>query len=235
LAGVLSAAGRHQQARQMYEGLKRTLADHYRLAEIDLAGKQYDSAEKEIRAILDARPQDLKARLLLAAVLSGRKEFAAAARLYEELARTNPGDTTIAVKLAELALWSGDYNTALARFQELLDHDVQQPALWRGYIDAAASATVLTETLPKTVRHIATQTRSGHVKDAVYLARMAWVLRRVKDLDRGIALLETALELDPSARDIRLQLAEALHEKGAYAQAEKHFQFLLRSRTGPPD
>jgi cellulose synthase/poly-beta-1,6-N-acetylglucosamine synthase-like glycosyltransferase/predicted Zn-dependent protease len=230
LAGVLAAAGRHLLARQMYDGLKLTLADHYRLAEIDIAGRQFEAAEKEIEAILHVRPGDRKARLLQAAILMGNKKFGEATKLYQELAQAHPGDPTIPIKLAELALWSGDYDMALARYQELLDKDVQQPALWKGYIDAAASATALTETLPKTVVHILDKTRTTQTRDVVFLTRMAWVLRRVKELDRSAAILEMALAVEPNNRTIRLQLAETLYEKGDHARAESHFQALLRTR-----
>ena len=55
------------------------------------------------------------------------------------------------------------------------------------------------------------------------------VLRRVKETDRSIALLETALAADPGSRGTRQQLAEALYEKGDYAGAEKHYKVLLQT------
>jgi predicted Zn-dependent protease len=228
LAGVLAAAGRPQQAREMYEGLKLTFADHYRLAEIDIAAGEFAAAEKEVRIILKAKPDDLKGQLLLAAVLSGGKKYAEAAELYAKLLVDHPGDPTIPVKLAELALWSGDYDTALRQYQGLLDRDVGRPALWRGYIDAAASAKTLPKTAHDVVLHIYEQTRQAKPKEPVFLARLAWVLRRVKEAQKSTALLQQALALDPGSRTLRLQLAEALYEAGAYEEAEKHFQILLR-------
>jgi predicted Zn-dependent protease len=229
LAGVLAAAGRPQEARKLFEGLKLTLADHYRLAEMDIAAGQFDPAEKEVRTILQARPGDLRAQLLLAAVLSGGKKYGAAAQLYQKLLADHPENRTIPVKLAELALWSGDYDTALAQFQGLLDKDVGRQGLWRGYIDAAASAKTLPAAAHQTVLHIYEQTRRATPKEPVFLARLAWVLRRVKEPQKGTALLQQALALDPGSRTLRLQLAEGLYEAGAYEEAEKHFQVLLRT------
>jgi cellulose synthase/poly-beta-1,6-N-acetylglucosamine synthase-like glycosyltransferase/predicted Zn-dependent protease len=233
LAGALAAAGRHAQARQMYDGLNLTLSDRFRLVEISIASRRFDDADGELQGILRVKPGNRKARLFQAAVLSGRKQFAAAAKLYQELARTFPEDTTIPRKLAELALWSEDFDTALARYQELLDQNVDQPGLWKGYIDAAASAKVLPRNVPATAVHIADNARKAQTADAVYLTRLAWVLRRVKELDRAVRALEQALSLEPDSRSIRLQLAETLYEKGEHAAAERHFQVLLRARSTP--
>jgi cellulose synthase/poly-beta-1,6-N-acetylglucosamine synthase-like glycosyltransferase/predicted Zn-dependent protease len=229
LAGVLAAAGRHEEARHLYDGLKRTFADHYRLAELDLAARRFDDAEKEIGAILKARPEDLRGQLLLAAVLSGTKRYTEATALYRKLLQDHPHDRTIPPKLAELALWGGDYDGALAQFQEILDRDADRAELWKGYIDAAASATKLPETLRRTVLHVYDRTRQTKGTDTVFLTRLAWVLRRVKEPGRSAALLEEALARNPGDRSVRRQLAEALNEKGDYDAAEKHYRILLQS------
>ncbi|HJT76247.1 MAG TPA: tetratricopeptide repeat protein, partial [Gemmataceae bacterium] len=235
LAGVLTAAGRHEEARRLYDGLKLTFADRYRLAEIDIAARQYESAEKEVNEILQARPGDLRAQLLLAAVLSGTQRSAEAARLYRKLQSEHPDDRTIALRLAELALGAGDYDNALTQFQDLLDRDADQPALWAGYVDAAASAARLGDKVRSTAIRIADGLRRRASTDATLLTRLAWVLRRVKEADRSIALLEKALVLEPNSRPTRQQLAEALYEKGDYAGAEKQYKQLLdtpSSRSG---
>jgi tetratricopeptide (TPR) repeat protein/cellulose synthase/poly-beta-1,6-N-acetylglucosamine synthase-like glycosyltransferase len=232
LAGVLAAAGRHEQARRLYDGLKLTFADKYRLAELDLAARKYDAAEKEINEILKARPEDLRAHVLLAAVYSGTKRYAEASRLYRKLLQDHPGDRSIPVRIAELALWGGDYDGALAQFQGILDRDPDQPALWKGYVDAAASATKLPDTLRRTILHVYDRTRAAKGTDAVFLARLAWVLRRVKEPGKSAALLEEALARQPDSRAIRQQLAEALQEKGDYDAAEKHYRILLQPPPG---
>lgn len=40
--------------------------------------------------------------------------------------------------------------------------------------------------------------------------------------------MKRALKLDPESRAIRQQLAKALTEAGQFAEAEKHYQSLLR-------
>ena len=68
----------------------------------------------------------------------------------------------------------------------------------------------------------------GRAGDAVFLVRLAWVLRRYKELDSSVAVLELSLTKDPSARSVRHQLAEALYEGGRHEEAEKHLRVLLR-------
>jgi tetratricopeptide (TPR) repeat protein len=229
LAGVLAAAGRHQLAWQMYEGLKLTTADRLHLAELHAAGSHFDAAEKEVRAVLAVEPDNFKAQLFLAAVLSWNKKYAEADELYHKLLRIHPDDKVIPIRLAELALWKHDYDAALVQFQALLDKDVDRTQLWAAYIDAASSAKKLTETCHKTVRHIYEKIQQTKMQDPVLLGRMAWVLRRVNEPEKGIALLKKGLELDPSSRAIRLRLAEALYEQGDHEEAEKHFKILLQS------
>jgi cellulose synthase/poly-beta-1,6-N-acetylglucosamine synthase-like glycosyltransferase/tetratricopeptide (TPR) repeat protein len=228
LAGMLAAAGRHRQARTLYAGLKLTLGDRYRLVEIDIACEEFDSAEKQVQAILKVKPDDLKSRFLLAQVLSGRKRFAEAAKVYRDMLRDHPNDPTVRIKIAELALWGGDYDNAVNTFQRLLDRNMQQPALWKGYVDAAASASKLPGTAHRTLVYIFDKPRQSELEEPVFLTRLAWVLRRVQEPAKAVVLLEKVLGLEPTNRRIRLQLAETLYEMGSYQQAEKHFKVLLR-------
>jgi predicted Zn-dependent protease/cellulose synthase/poly-beta-1,6-N-acetylglucosamine synthase-like glycosyltransferase len=228
LAGVLAAAERFREARRLYLGLKLTLADRCRLAEIDAASGEFASAEREVRVVLRLKPGYLPARYLLASVLTRGKRFADAARVYEELRRACPDDPAIPVKVAELSLWGGAYDTALARFQKLLDRDPDRTALWKGYIDAAASARAVPASARKAVVHIYEQVRGSESEDPVFLGRLAWVLRRVKELKRSSALLRQALAREPRSRGLRLRLAETLYEAGHYREAEAHFKALLK-------
>jgi cellulose synthase/poly-beta-1,6-N-acetylglucosamine synthase-like glycosyltransferase/tetratricopeptide (TPR) repeat protein len=228
LAGVLAAAGKGDLALEMYRGLKLTLADRLRIAEIHTAAHRFDAAESEIRAILQVHPDDLKAQLLLAGVLSWNKKFTEANQLYHELLETHPDDPTIPVRLAEAALWAGNYDDALEQFYILLEKDVRQASLWTGYIDAASSAKIVAEKHRPIALHIAGETLKAGGANAVFLGRAAWVLRRLKEPEKAARLLETAVALEPDTRQLRLQLAETLSEQGAYAEAEKHFRLLLR-------
>jgi cellulose synthase/poly-beta-1,6-N-acetylglucosamine synthase-like glycosyltransferase/tetratricopeptide (TPR) repeat protein len=228
LAGVLAAAGRYDAAVQMYAGLKLTFADRLRLVEIYAGGKHFDAAEREVRALLNTRIGDARAQLLLAAVLIWNKKYDEANSIYRQLQRSYPNDTAISVKLAELALWTGQYDNALVQFYNLLEPDPNRTRFWVGYIDSAASARQLPESHRKLVVHISQKTLESQAGDSVFLVRLAWVLRRFKELDRSVAVLQLALTKDQTARAARHQLAETLYEGGRHEEAEKHLRMLLR-------
>jgi predicted Zn-dependent protease len=228
LAGVLAAAGRYDAAVQMYSGLKLTFADRLRLAEIYAGCKRFDAAEREVRALLSTRYGDVRAQVLLAAVLTWNEKYEEANGIYRQLLYSHPNDTDILIKLAELALWTGQYDKALVQFYNLLEPDPNHTRFWTGYIDSAASARQLPESHRKLVVHICQKTLESRAGDAVFLVRLAWVLRRYKELDSSVAVLELSLTKDPSARSVRHQLAEALYEGGRHEEAEKHLRVLLR-------
>jgi tetratricopeptide (TPR) repeat protein len=70
--------------------------------------------------------------------------------------------------------------------------------------------------------------RAETSKDAVYLTRLGWVMRRLGDPAKSLVLLKRALELDPTSREIRRNLADGLQAAGQYDEAESHYQYLLR-------
>src|SRR5262249_3303824 len=115
-------------------------------------------------------------------------------------------------------------------YQQLLAEDWQQPDLWPGYVDAAASV----KTLPPQP-HKALLLRIGErartSKDAVYLTRLGWVMRRLGDSAKSLIFLKHRLELAPISRQIRRNLADGLQAGGQYDEAERHYQYLLRKGT----
>jgi tetratricopeptide (TPR) repeat protein/cellulose synthase/poly-beta-1,6-N-acetylglucosamine synthase-like glycosyltransferase len=200
-------------------------------------GKRSKSNEMQTQAddLLDRavalNPDDLDARIQLANMLSWKGRYAEAEKLSEAILRGNPDERRARVKLAEIALWSGDYDTALERFRLLLAKDWQQPDLWGNYLDAASSAKKLdAKTHGAIVLHIYAKVDLAASTDAVFLGRFAWVLRRLQESKRSIQILRRALELEPSSRTIRRQLAETLSEAGDVGEAEKHFRILLQAK-----
>jgi tetratricopeptide (TPR) repeat protein/cellulose synthase/poly-beta-1,6-N-acetylglucosamine synthase-like glycosyltransferase len=231
LAGVLAAVGKNKQALDLLAGLE-TLepADRALLASLYAAEKNFDAAEKEARKVVEHNPGDAEARYQLACVLSWNKKYPEATQIFEALAQTNPEDARIPVRLAEVASWSGEYETALERYEKLFEKDGQQPALWSGYVDAAAAVKSLpSEPHKRIALQIHEQVSVKPPKDAVFLSRFAWVLRRLDEPKKGVVLLKQALELEPKSREIRTQLAEALSAAKEYAEAEKHYRILLQT------
>jgi tetratricopeptide (TPR) repeat protein len=169
-------------------------------------------------------------------VLGWNRKPEEAARIYEQLLRANTGDARLPKRLAEVTLWSGDYDKALLRYHELLTKDWRQADLWAGYVDAAASARELPAEVHKALLlRIAEQIAVEADRGATFLSRLGWVLRRLGESERSLAILKKAVRQEPDSREVRKRLAEALQEAGDYAEAERHYDYLLRTgarRTG---
>jgi predicted Zn-dependent protease/cellulose synthase/poly-beta-1,6-N-acetylglucosamine synthase-like glycosyltransferase len=233
LAGVLAALGRPQAARGLLEGLPHDERDRPLRISLLVAEKRLDEAEAEVRRLVEQNPRDAEARLVLADVLSWNGKRDEAARIYEQLLRADADDARLPRRLAEVTLWSGDYDKALARYHELLARDWQQPDLWAGYVDAAASARELPADIHRALLvRIAEQVAAESGRDATFLTRLGWVLRRLGEPQRSVVLLKKAVRQEPDSREVRKRLAEALQEAGDYAEAERHYDYLLR--TGAP-
>jgi predicted Zn-dependent protease/cellulose synthase/poly-beta-1,6-N-acetylglucosamine synthase-like glycosyltransferase len=235
LAGVLAALGKPRTAWRLLEGLKETDRDRPLRISLLAAEKRLDEAEVEARRLVELNPTDAEARLLLADVLGWNSRPVEAARIYERLLRDNANDRRLPGRLAEVTLAAGDYDKALARYHELLAADWRQPEWWTGYVDAAASARQLPGKDHKDLLlKIAEQTAENRDGDATFLMRLGWVLRRIGEPGRSVAILKLALRQNPDSHEVRTRLAEALQAAGDYAEAERHYEYLLRhSRERP--
>jgi tetratricopeptide (TPR) repeat protein len=118
---------------------------------------------------------------------------------------------------------------ALERYHALLVQDWQQRDLWAGYVDSASAVKKLpAEPHKKLLLQLYDTVAANPPKDAVFLSRFGWALRRLEEPRKSVKLLEQSLALAGQDREIRMRLAEALQDAGEYAEAERHFQILLR-------
>src|SRR5206468_271573 len=124
----------------------------------------------------------------------------------------NDGDLDL--RLAQVALWSKNYDEALARFQALLDRKADGPEVVQGYVNAASSAEKLDSSQKHTAIMLHDRLLTAPTKDAVLLARLAWVLQRVDESEKAAALLDRAVAMKPSDPVLRKQLFGALVTAG---------------------
>src|SRR5262249_42541659 len=153
-------------------------------------------------AMYEGLKLDLGDHFRLVDIHAAAKQFGAARKELSWIRATSPKDPRLPLKAAELALWHHGYDDALQQYQQLLDRNVDHPALWSGFIDAAASAKEVSRHQRKAVLHIYDRTRSS--EDVVFLGRLAWVLRRVEEMDRSVALLRRVVALAPQDQLARL-------------------------------
>jgi predicted Zn-dependent protease len=99
-----------------------------------------------------------------------------------------------------------------------------------GYLDAVNGNTTVNERHAHTVKVLANKTREMGSKDVAYLTRLSGALRRVGASKDAREFLEAALALDPSDKNLRLSLADTLHELGEYKKADALYAGLLPER-----
>ncbi len=241
LAGVLVAMGKADEALRLLQGRENSLEAHLMMVDAYAAAKDYSGAEQECRALLKDRPDDLDLRLRLADVLSWNKQYPQAIETLEDLVKKDPNDKEYPIRLAEVTLWSGDCPRALKEYEALLTADFDRPALWWGFVDAAAGADQMSEGQVRVALAVADKTRGGeHKSDRVveafrkqnkdmaevsYLTRLAWVLHHhAKDPARAGEMLDMALALRPREPAERKELAGVLAAAGRYADALRMYE-----------
>jgi tetratricopeptide (TPR) repeat protein/cellulose synthase/poly-beta-1,6-N-acetylglucosamine synthase-like glycosyltransferase len=226
IAGVLAAADRVADALKFYKGLTLTPDDHLRLADWHSMRKDFDSAEKEVRIALSARPDDPKSTRALADVLSWKGDYRTALELLKRLHEARPDDRELVRRLAEISLWKGDGEVSLGWFEKLLDADFAQPAAWPGFLHAAAAANSLTESQGRLALKLFEQSELIESKDALVLSSMAWMLHKLGRDKQAQKVIEQALKLPLAAPDSKKRLAGILEALGRPAEALKLYEGL---------
>jgi tetratricopeptide (TPR) repeat protein/cellulose synthase/poly-beta-1,6-N-acetylglucosamine synthase-like glycosyltransferase len=243
LAGVLVALGKPDDALKLLQGRENSLDAHIMMVDVYAAAKDYASAERECRELLKGRPTDQELRFRLANILSWNKQYPQALEAFAELVKADPKNPEYAVRQAETTLWSGDCKGALEMYQVQLTADFDRPALWWGFVDAAAGATAMTEGQVSVAVAVADKTIKGEHKSArvveifrkqgkemtevSYLTRLGWVLQHhAKDADRAGEVLNLALALQPREPGVRKELAGVLAAAARYADALRMYEGL---------
>ncbi len=243
LASVLTASGKADEALRLLQGRENDLEAHLMMVDAYAAAKDYSGAERECRALLKDRPDDLDLRRRLADVLSWNKQYPQAIETLEDLVKKDPNNKECPVRLAEVTLWSGDCARALKEYEALLTADFDRPALWWGFVDAAAGSDAMTDGQVRVALAVADKTRAGEhrservveafrkqgkdMAEAAYLTRLAWVLQHhAKDPNRAGEVLDMALALRPREPAERKELAGVLAAVGRYKDALRMYEGL---------
>lgn len=226
LASVLLSARRYEEAVRLYDGVDLDYDGRVMLVLIHSAARDWASAEREAKAMVKAFPEDLAAEGMLADVLQASGEYLRARVIYERLVGSGATNLKLVVQLAHSSLWARNYDQALQEFQAILDRHLNNPELvrnyphvFRGYVNAAAMAKTLGEQQKKMAVTLYERTLKEPGTDAVYLARLGWVLHRLAEYDKSAALLDQAVAIDPTDQALRRQLAGALVSAGRSNEA----------------
>lgn len=126
-AGVL-AMGSSEKASAPLISLRQGRLD---LARAAFLGHDAAKAERLLRDILQDRPEDREARLLLGRVLSDRGRHLEARELYEALLKANAKDVDALRGLGQVLRGLGQHEAAVRRLQAAVDLRKDDPSLWK--------------------------------------------------------------------------------------------------------
>lgn len=239
LAQLAYNAGDHAQAHQLVD---RALDSDRGSYSANLVKAQILAAEKRPEAVtwfdraLEARPDDIVARLGKAQALIVQGEFSAARPVVDELLEVLPENAQVTHLDGLLEFSAGNHDQALAAFNKVLSVQPKHaPAMLflgtihhqRGNLDQARL--YLSDYLEYVPGHVPARQmlgsislQRGEVKEAIeimqpaaeaardnagYLAQLGAAYMQVGEVERAMEYLERAREIAPEALPVQAQLA----------------------------
>ncbi|HYK53992.1 MAG TPA: tetratricopeptide repeat protein, partial [Candidatus Eremiobacteraceae bacterium] len=155
--------------------------------------------------LLQATPDDVDARIILAQAYAFNRDYASAESQYETALKTAPGDSDAQVGLGETYTFEGKYDDAKALFAIVLAHDPKNTDALVGRADAESFSGDYRKARADYEAVLAVQP-----DDADALVGLATVDYWLDDLPQAVALDNRALALDPGdsdAQDLHRQLS----------------------------
>lgn len=241
VAGVLAAAGRAREALALFGTDIDKPEDHYELANIYAALKDFQPAIAQVRLFLQAKPESRRATRLLADLLSWSREYDEALILFQKLRKEEPNNPEIPIRIADTTLWASRPDEALRLYTAILANHPDQPKVVPGFVAAAfESSTVPPESLAvaDAIRFTLTATREetdgpaglggGLVAAAMIarqtepltLARLAYVLQRAGQTETVDRLFtRAAAAIQPEQTSLRSEVGTILEVAGHTAAA----------------
>lgn len=155
--------------------------------------------------------------ILLAVALTG-VAFAAPAQ-----ERQSPIDEHFLLLMgARNAAKAGKHDTSVRRYRKLLERDPRLNDARRelGWVLIAAGRVAEAQEEFRVALH-------ANPKDTEAWKGILEALRKTDQKDEFLKVLDRLVELEPTRKDLRMQLALELHNRGQFAEAEKHIVVLL--------
>lgn len=223
IAGIYMRTGRASEALAGARRLQKERPDQplgYAMeGEIEIAQKNWDSAERVYRAAAKKFDMPLLA-MRTHAVLDAAGKRAAAEAFAEDWMRSHPKDASMLEHLADSDLANKRYASAAKRYRMALD---KQPDNARALNNLAWVANELKQ--PQALEH-AERAHELAPDNAAVMDTLGWILTQRGERERGLELLARATEIAPEAPAIRLHLAKALMQAGRKAPARKELEAL---------
>jgi cellulose synthase/poly-beta-1,6-N-acetylglucosamine synthase-like glycosyltransferase/tetratricopeptide (TPR) repeat protein len=230
-AGVLYRVGRADEAALLLERGSPTVQDLRLLASIYSSRKDFSKAIAVYDHLLTIQPDNALALRGLADNLYWSHEFGKASKIYREMLNRTPKDDELRERLAETLLFDKQYQEAVQGYAALLAHDPERQHLWNGFLMAAAGSPSLREADQATLEQIYRQ--RDRQNNVAFLTSLLNAVAKHGKPEQAVTLLQTLLERTPGNADLRLRLADTLHNLGRFKEADVQYRWLLDNP--PPD
>ena len=238
MAGILYELQRVNDAVTLLQEGKRTPNELMLLASIYSSEKQFAQAAKTYRQVLEQEPLDLQAMRGVADNSYWGQDLAAAAEAYRKVLVRSPGDAKVTELLAEVLLSKQEYAESLELYAALLNQKPNQLELWNGFLLAAERAPRLNAAQKRRLATIYGQ--FGQCQDDRVLVNLLNAVSKHGGSQEALALMQHLVKRTPSSTDLRLRLADALHQARQFELADVHYRWLLNQaqaagKTAPID
>lgn len=221
ISAPVSRAAELDEENQTPDGVTRLLVESY------LAKKDIPKAVEKCRELVASDPSDVKARTLLADMLSWIKEYDESISEYREALRRAPGDRDTELKLAGVYVWKGDLAGAEAAYRDILSKrpgDTEASALLGQVLTwekKYAEAQALFEGI--IAKDTTTKTRLMYAQAFLYSGDHA----RAEEMLNGI------LKEKPDDFDAMVSLADTYAYSKRFARGEELYRKALEIRKDP--
>ncbi len=195
-AAALMGLGRFEEARNILEPLASgpmTFSKPFlNLAEINRVSGKFDSAERQYGIVLAKEPKNIEARIGLARLYFGNKDFAKAEAALNEILETDPNNNDAKYEWAQLSIARGELPKAADQYEEILSKDPKNKVvgnnlglLYLKMNEPEKALEIFEKLLAQDDRNAKAHANAG----------LAYALKN--DADRALREWSRAVELDP--------------------------------------
>ena len=231
-AGVLVKGGERERGLKLIDTGEQSVEDLRLLASIYASEQRFDLAMATYRRLLAVHGDDVLALRGLADNAFWAHDFALAAQTYRAVAERLPNDDSLPDRVAESLLFGREFTLALEAYTAQLQRHPDRTELWPNFLAAATGSRAWRETdrrVLDTIFH-----KRVACTDIAFQRALLGAVATHGERRQLIPLLEAALVTVPTDANLRLRLADALHDQGRFAEAELHYAWLLAHPTPEP-